>query len=35
MAATPVGGRYWFVASDSGVFGYGDAGSSRSAGGAP
>jgi hypothetical protein len=35
MAATPVGGGYWLVASDSGVFSYGDAGFSWSAGGAP
>jgi hypothetical protein len=25
MAATPDGGGYWFVASDGGVFNYGDA----------
>jgi hypothetical protein len=24
MAATPEGGGYWFVASDSGLFSYGD-----------
>ena len=34
MADTPVGGGYWLVASDSGVF-YGDAGSSWSAGTLP
>ena len=26
MANTPIGGGYWFVASESGVFSYGDAG---------
>ncbi len=26
MAATPDGGGYWLVASDGGVFAYGDAG---------
>ena len=35
MADTPVGGGYWLVASDSGVFSYGDAGFSWSAGDAP
>jgi hypothetical protein len=34
MADTPVGGGYWLVASDGGVFISGDAGLYRSAGGA-
>ena len=33
MAATPDGGGYWLVASDGGVFSYGDAGFYGSAGG--
>ncbi len=35
MAATPDGGGYWLVASDGGVFSYGDAGFYGSAGGTP
>ena len=35
MAATPDGGGYWLVASDGGVFSYGDAGFYGSAGGMP
>jgi hypothetical protein len=32
MASTPDGGGYWLVASDGGIFSYGDAGFSGSAG---
>jgi hypothetical protein len=32
MAATPDGKGYWLVASDGGIFAYGDAGFSGSAG---
>jgi hypothetical protein len=35
MTSTPDGGGYWLVASDGGVFSYGDAGFYGSAGGAP
>ena len=35
MAATPDGGGYWLVASDGGVFKYGDAGFDGSGGGTP
>ena len=35
MAATPDGGGYWLVASDGGVFSYGDARFYGSAGGSP
>jgi hypothetical protein len=35
MAATPDGGGYWLVASDGGIFTYGDAGFYGSHGGAP
>jgi hypothetical protein len=35
MAATPDGGGYWLVASDRGLFSYGDAGFFGSAGGTP
>jgi hypothetical protein len=35
IAATPDGGGYWEVASDGGVFNYGDAGFSGSMGGTP
>jgi hypothetical protein len=33
MAATPDGGGYWLVASDGGIFSYGDASFHGSAGG--
>ena len=35
MAATPDGGGYWLVASDGGIFAYGDAHFSGSMGGRP
>ena len=35
MAATPDGKGYWFVASDSGIFAYGDAAVLRLQGGKP
>ncbi len=35
MAATPDGGGYWLVASDGGIFNYGDAGFFGSLGGQP
>src|SRR5205807_8094772 len=35
MAATPTGGGYWLVASDGGVFSFGDAGFFGSMGGTP
>ena len=35
MAATPDGGGYWLVASDGGIFGFGDAGYFGSMGGRP
>jgi hypothetical protein len=35
MAATPDGGGYWLVASDGGVFAYGDATFHGSAGALP
>ena len=35
MAATPDGGGYWLVASDGGIFSYGDAPFEGSAGGLP
>ena len=35
MAATPDGKGYWFVASDGGIFAYGDAGFYGSTGGMP
>ena len=35
MAATPTGDGYWLVASDGGIFAYGDAGFFGSHGGAP
>ena len=35
MAATPDGGGYWLVAADGGIFNYGDAAFSGSAGSLP
>ena len=35
MAATPDGGGYWLVASDGGIFNYGDAAFFGSRGGQP
>ncbi len=35
MAATPDGRGYWFVASDGGIFSFGNAGYHGSAGGLP
>jgi hypothetical protein len=35
MAATPDGGGYWFVASDGGIFAFGDAAFRGSAGATP
>ena len=35
MAATPDGGGYWLVASDGGIFAFGDAGFHGSAGAHP
>ncbi len=35
IAATPDGGGYWLVASDGGIFNYGDAGFFGSAGAVP
>ena len=35
MASTPDGGGYWLVASDGGVFSYGDAKFAGSMGGTP
>jgi hypothetical protein len=35
MAATPTGGGYWEVASDGGIFSFGDAGFRGSMGGQP
>jgi hypothetical protein len=35
MAATTDGGGYWLIASDGGVFNYGDAGFFGSMGGTP
>jgi hypothetical protein len=35
MATTKAGGGYWLVASDGGIFAYGDAGFSGSMGGLP
>jgi hypothetical protein len=35
MSSTPDGGGYWLVATDGGIFSFGDAGFSGSVGGQP